>query len=244
MKTLSDTLKRQLERGNPLAPFAVAKLRKAGNEAVLKANAGNIVKAMLTGGAVTAEQLEEAQRYYPEQAAEWLEAGGRVAQGKGERWMSLNAIAAEMGVTQPALYQMITRHPDEAPSKRADGKWEYGQVRDFYATRTRRQNAPLKEQILEQELRLKRVKADAAEGLLIERATVVDILTEADVQLEAALTAMAKKYAGAQYERAIEDAKTGFKRWREFLAELSGGSGGPGGNAAPKRAKGRAKRRA
>ena len=39
----------------------------------------------------------------------------------------------------------------------------------------------------------------------------------------------------------IEDAKTGFKRWREFLAELSGGSGG---NAAPKRAKGRAKRRA
>ena len=241
MNGVSDTLKRQLERGKPLAPLAVAKFRKAGNEAVLKANAGNIVKAMLSGGAVTAEQLEEVQRYFPEQAAEWLEAGGKVAQGKGERWMSLNAIAAEMGVTQPALYQMITRHPDEAPAKRADGKWEYGQVRDFYATRTRRQNAPLKEQILEQELRLKRVKADAAERLLIERATVVDILTEADVQLEAALTAMAKKYAGAQYERAIEDAKTGFKRWREFLAELSGGSGG---NAAPKRAKGRAKRRA
>ena len=222
MKTLSDTLKRQLERGKPLAPLAVAKLRKAGNEAVLKANAGNIVKAMLTGGAVTAEQLDEAQRYFPEQAAEWLEAGGRVAQGKGERWITLTACARELGATQQNLYALITRHPDEAPRQRADGKYELAAVRDFYRIYTRRNAAPLKEQILEQELRLKRVKADEAEGLLIARATVVDILMEADIQLEAALTAMAKKYAGENYGKAIADAKTGFKRWREFLAELSG----------------------
>lgn len=226
MTGVSDTLKRQLERGKPLAPLAVARLRKAENETVLKANAANVVKAMMTGRAITAEQLEEAQKYFPQEASDWLAEGGRVSGArKGERWMSLRACALELGTTQQGLYKLVQKHPDEAPRKRADGKYELGEVRDFFAALTRRNNLPLKEQILEQELRLKRVKADAAEGLLIERSTVVDILTEADVQLEAALTAMAKKYGGAQYERALADAKTAFKRWREFLAELSGAEG-------------------
>ncbi len=242
MSTLSQDIQRQLARGKPLAPLAVARLRKAGNETVLKANAGNIVKAMMTGKAITADQLEEARAYYPKEAEDWLEAGGRVSGAKkGERWMSLRACALELGATQQNLYKLIQKHPNEAPKKRADNKYEYGAVRDFYAALTRRNNLPLKEQILEQELRLKRVKADAAEGLLIERSTVVDILTEADVQLETALTTMAKKYGGAQYERALAEAKTAFKRWREFLAELSGA----GESATPKnRAKGGAKRRA
>lgn len=220
MKTLSDALKRQLERGKPLTSFAIAKLRKAGNEAVLKANAGNIVKIMLTGGTLTAEHLEEVKRYYPEQAQEWLDAGGRVAGGKGGRWLTLNACATEMGVRQSDLWRAIERHPAEAPRKRADGLYELAAIRDFYNEHSYKSNAPLKEQILTQELRLKRVKADAAEGMLIERATVVDILMEADVQLEAALKAMAEKYA-PNNPTALDAAKAGFKRWREFLQDLS-----------------------
>lgn len=220
MKTLSDTLKRQLDKGKPLAPLAVAKLRKAGNDAVLKANAGNVVKAMLTGKAIKAEDLAEAERYFPEQAREWREAGGRVVGEKDEGWLPLNAIATRIGARQSDVWKMLHAHPDEAPPQRADGKYELDAVRAFYEARSYRSNASLKEQILEQELRLKRVKADEAEGMLIERATVVDILMEADVQLEAALTAMARKY-GQDPDKAIADAQALFKRWREFLSELS-----------------------
>ena len=217
---VTDILKRQLDKGKPLAPLAVAKLRKAGNEAVLKANAGNIIKWMLAGKAIKAEDLAEAERYFPEQAREWRETGGLCVGEKDGQWLNLTQISARIGARQSDVWKMLHAHPDEAPPQRADGKYELDAVRAFYEARSYRSNASLKEQILEQELRLKRVKADEAEGMLIERATVVDILMEADVQLEAALTAMAKKY-GQDPDKAISDAQALFKRWREFLSELS-----------------------
>lgn len=152
------------------------------------------------------------------QAREWRETGGKVVGEKDEGWLSLNAIATRIGARQSDVWKMLHAHPDEAPPQRADGKYELEAVRAFYEARSYRSNASLKEQILEQDLRLRRVKADQAEGMLIERAAVVDILMEADVQLEAALTTMARKYGTKD---AIIEAQALFKRWREFLAELS-----------------------
>lgn len=78
-RSAKDVVADALERGVPLAPFAVAELRAAEQEGALRANAANVVKAMLAGRPITRGQLAEAERYYPTKAKAWREAGGRVS---------------------------------------------------------------------------------------------------------------------------------------------------------------------
>ncbi len=78
-RSAKDVVADALERGVPLAPFAVAELRAAEQEGALRANAANVVKAMLAGRPITRGQLAEAERYYPAKAKAWREAGGRVS---------------------------------------------------------------------------------------------------------------------------------------------------------------------
>lgn len=80
-RSAKDVVADALERGVPLAPFAVAELRAAEQEGALRANAANVVKAMLAGRPITRDQLAEAERYFPAKARAWVEAGGRVARG-------------------------------------------------------------------------------------------------------------------------------------------------------------------
>ena len=78
-RSAKDVVADALERGVPLAPFAVAELRAAEQEGALRANAANVVKAMLAGRPITRDQLAEAERYYPAKARAWREAGGRAS---------------------------------------------------------------------------------------------------------------------------------------------------------------------
>lgn len=80
-KSAKDVVAAALERGTPLSAFAVAELREAEQEGALRANAANVVKAMLAGRPITREQFAEAERYFPAKARAWVESGGRVAKG-------------------------------------------------------------------------------------------------------------------------------------------------------------------
>ena len=80
-KSAKDVVAAALERGTPLSAFAVAELREAEQEGALRANAANVVKAMLAGRPITREQFAEAERYFPAKARAWVEAGGRLAKG-------------------------------------------------------------------------------------------------------------------------------------------------------------------
>lgn len=80
-KSAKDVVAAALERGTPLSAFAVAELREAEQEGALRANAANVVKAMLAGRPITREQFAEAERYFPAKARAWVEAGGRLVKG-------------------------------------------------------------------------------------------------------------------------------------------------------------------
>lgn len=77
-KSAKDVVAAALERGTPLSAFAVAELREAEQEGALRANAANVIKAMLSGRPITRDQFAEAERYFPAKARAWVESGGRV----------------------------------------------------------------------------------------------------------------------------------------------------------------------
>lgn len=82
-KSASEVIASRLAKGTPLSPFAVAELRRAGNEAALRVNASNVVRAMLEGRSISGSDLAEAEAFFPDKVSDWKAAGGRVAKGKG-----------------------------------------------------------------------------------------------------------------------------------------------------------------
>lgn len=82
-KSASEVIAERLSKGVPLSQFAVHELRRAGNEAALRVNASNVVRAMLEGRPISGSDLAEAERFFPDKVADWKSAGGRVAKGKG-----------------------------------------------------------------------------------------------------------------------------------------------------------------
>lgn len=80
-KSAGEVIADRLRAGKPLSAFAVSQLRAQGQEGALRANAANVVRAMLEGRPITRDQLAEAERYFPAKARAWREAGGRVAKG-------------------------------------------------------------------------------------------------------------------------------------------------------------------
>lgn len=227
MKAPTKIIKEQLEKGQPLSLFAVEKLRTASQDEALKANANNIILAMLAGKPIRQHDLDEAVRYYPEQANQWLASGGRVKEEKAlAEWTSIYQIAKEMGVSEQSIHQMMKRNITVAPRPNSQGKYNRNEVKEFVSNRaysTSRGSKDFKQKILEQEYRLKKCKADEAERLVIARATVVDILTDADIVLETILKDFANECAKdeAQQKKLLVKAKAQFKRWREFIASLS-----------------------
>ena len=227
MKEPTKVIKAQLEKGQLLSAFAVEKLRSGGQEQALKANAHNVVLAMLEGKPIRKIDLDEALTYCPEQANEWLASGGKVKEDKrAPRWESIYAIAKERGCSEQSIHQMIKRNPTVAPRPNSQGKYNSDEVNQFMDNRSYnvgRGSKDYKQKILEQEYRLKKVKADEAEGLVIAKATVVDILHDADVTLESVLKSMVKECSTDDTKQAqlLKKAKVHFKRWRDYLASLA-----------------------
>ena len=227
MKAPSKVIQTQLEKGVPLSLFALEKLRTAGHQDALKANAHNIVVAMLEGKNIRQFDLDEALTHFPEQANEWLASGGKVKEEKsGAEWTSIYAIARELNTSEQSIHQMIKRNITVAPRPNSQGKYNRSEVKEFVANRaynTSRGSKDYKQRILEQEYRLKKCKADEAEGLVIAKATAVDIFNDADIILEGVLKGMVKDLTKdeREQEKAIKKAKIHFKRWREFIASLA-----------------------
>lgn len=65
-KSIGEIIKSQLAEGKPLAPQAVAELREAGREDLLKANAANILRCIYEGKRVTKAQMAEVRAYFPD----------------------------------------------------------------------------------------------------------------------------------------------------------------------------------
>lgn len=227
MKEPSKVIKSQLESGKPLSAFAVDKLRAGEQEQALKANAHNVVLSMLEGKTIRQHDLDEALAYYPDSANEWLASGGKVKEERSlAEWTSIYQIAKELNVSEQSIHQMIKRNLTVAPRPNSQGKYNRTEVKEFVSNRaynTSRGSKDYKQKILEQEYRLKKVKADEAEGLVIARATVVDILYDADVTLETVLKAMVKECSTdeTRQDKLLKKAKIHFKRWRDYLASLA-----------------------
>lgn len=65
-KSIGEIIKSQLAAGKPLAAQAVAELREAGREDLLKANAANILRCIYEGKRVTKAQMAEVRAYFPD----------------------------------------------------------------------------------------------------------------------------------------------------------------------------------
>lgn len=227
MNNPSKVIKNQLEKGKPLSSFAVDKLRKANQEEALRANAHNIVLAMLEGKTISQLEFDEAEHYFPKESQEWKDAGGTVKDEKKlAEWTSIYQIARWLGASEQAIHQMIKRNSAVAPRPNHQGKYNKNEVKEFYENHSysiSKSSKDFKQKILEQEFRLKKCKADEAEGLVIAKATVIDILNDADITLEGVLKGMIKDLTKneREQERAIKKAKIHFKRWREFIASLA-----------------------
>lgn len=220
MRPLSETLKAKIEGGIPLSPFAVAQLRKAGQEQALKANAQNVIRAMLEGTRITEEQFEEARRYFPERAQEFLDAGGKIVEDKNAR-QTCSAIARRLAIAQPTLYKLLRAH-DDAPQPDAAGKYDAKEVTAWYLSHkvARAKPASLKEQALAEDVRIKRAKADMAEGKAIPRDEVEELFLRIYNLCWATLLTNAKRY-GSDEKEAIENARADFAELRQKLQEFS-----------------------
>lgn len=97
-KSASEVIAERLSKGVPLSQFAVHELRRAGNEAALRVNASNVVRAMLEGRPISGSDLAEAEAFFPDKVSDWKAAGGRVAKGKG----SASRASVDVPVTVPA----------------------------------------------------------------------------------------------------------------------------------------------
>ena len=217
MKSAADIIAENLKTGKPLAILAVSKLRAAENEQALRANASNIVKRMLQGSKISAGQLSEVERYYPEQAKEYKAAGG-AADGT---YSTCTAISRRIGISQPALYKLLHSHAD-APKPTVDGKYESNAVVAWYYGIKDRRERPtdLKEQALIQDVRLKKAKADIAEGKAIPREEVEALFMSIYTVVWSALKQNAERY-GTNKEEALNNARAAFAEIRQKLQELS-----------------------
>lgn len=138
---------------------------------------------------------------------------------------SIGKIAHEIGTSRQNLSKMLKRHSEEAPQPNSEGKYDLEEVRAFYHHRTYKSTVceDLKAKILEQQYRLKKIKADEAEGLVIAKSMVVDLLMDADITLESVMKMFIEECSKdkAEQARLLERAKIHFNRWREFLKTLT-----------------------
>jgi predicted DNA-binding protein YlxM (UPF0122 family) len=226
MKAPSKVIQTQIEKGTPLSLFAIEKLKTAGHEDALRENAHNIVVAMLEGKSIRQFDLDQAMIFFPEQANEWLSSGGKVKEEKAvAEWTSIYAIAKELNVSEQSIHQMIKRNITVAPRPNSQGKYNRTEVKEFVANRaynTSRGSKDYKQKILEQDFRLKKIKADEAENLLIPRDEVFDLVQGIDIAVEAFSVALIDKLAHNEKEKeeGLKYAKAFFKNWRDSLASL------------------------
>lgn len=141
--------------------------------------------------------------------------------------MSLNAIAPIIGISRVALAKMMSNGGSETPST-VDGKNYYAiEVIEFWLNRAKKTNTDVKKAILEEELRLKRVKADEAEKKVIKRSTVVDLFMMADVVIETVINnvcQIAFKDDKREREKRKRECMNEFKFWRDFIKEHHDGN--------------------
>lgn len=220
MIPISETIRKKLHTGQPLAVYAVAQLRKHGQEQALKVNAQNIIRAMLDGVKITQEQFDEAERYFPDRAKEFIEAGGKIIEPKDAR-LTCTAIARRLGIAQPVLYRLLNAKED-APQPDAAGKYDAKEVSAWYISRkvARAKPASLKEQALAEDVRLKRAKADQAEGKAIPRDEVEELFLRIYNTCWQTILTNAKRY-GDNEKEAIENARADFAELRQKLQDLS-----------------------
>lgn len=227
MERLTKGQRLKLEKGEPISSYMISKLRNQNYTDALKLNASNIVKLMQAGKDITDVDLKEALAYFPDEATAWIEAGGKAREtlSLGE-WATIYAIAKHIGVSEQSLRQMIKRNPCDAPQPNERGQYNVQQLKHWHSQRsynTTRDNKDTKQQILEQEYRIKKVKADREEELVIDKSVVESVLADADMTLEAVLKDFVKEIASDEEKQQhyLEKAKMQFDRWRAFICRIS-----------------------
>lgn len=118
-KSAGEVIAERLRAGRTLSAFAVAQLRSQGQEGALRANAANVVRAMLEGRIISACDLAEAERYHPDKAEEWKAAGGRVAKGRAapsSASVEVPAVSVPAGAGEPLANARRERFAREVAS--------------------------------------------------------------------------------------------------------------------------------
>lgn len=140
----------------------------------------------------------------------------------------ISRIAAELDTSRQALSQMLKRHASIAPTPDAEGKYDAEAVKAFYSARayaTGDSAESLRLEILEQEHRLKKAKADEAESKVMPKEQAAEVLTDVVFIIEDILKAAVKHFYAnrteAERQRIYNNARKRFKRADDFLSGLA-----------------------
>lgn len=141
--------------------------------------------------------------------------------------VNITQAAKMLGLTKQALGEMLRHHPDEAPMRGEDGLFDFGELKTFHEGRGKvRTPQALKVRVLEEELRLKKVKADEAEDRVITKDLAFDMFCEGDRIMQSVLKETLDDLCQDESKKAKHFAKiqARFKTWRDFLSYLAGSS--------------------
>lgn len=140
---------------------------------------------------------------------------------------SISRIAAELNTSKQALSQMIKRNKGTAPEPDADGKYSVSAVKAFYEARaydTSESSSGLRIDILEQEYRIKKAKADEYEARFISKELALDMFTTGmqiiESVLKSSIEVIGKDLSAKEKEREYRDARAQFRFMDEFIASL------------------------
>lgn len=135
--------------------------------------------------------------------------------------MTCTAIARRLGIAQPTLYKML-RDNEGTPQPDENGKYDAQEVVQWYHAHkvARAKPTSLKEQALAEDVRLKRAKANIAEGKAIPRDEVEELFLRIYNTCWQTILTNAKRY-GENEKEAIENARADFAELRQKLQDLS-----------------------
>lgn len=135
--------------------------------------------------------------------------------------------AKVLGITRQTLGEMLKVNQADAPQRGEDGLFDFAELRRFHEAHSKtRTPQDLKVRVLEEELRLKKVKADEAEDRVITKDLAFDMFCEGDRIMQSVLKETLDDLCQDESKKAKHFAKiqARFKTWRDFLSYLAGTS--------------------
>jgi len=148
----------------------------------------------------------------------------KAASPDAQERLNCSDCARRIGITQPALWKALRKHADDpdCPKPDAEGLYDAREVAAWHNRRKVAALAPqsLKDQALAEDVRIKRAKANLAEGKAIPTEAAEELFMRLYTACWECIARNAERY-GTDSEKAIADARADFGRLRERIASLS-----------------------